>query len=70
MNENTSMPDFTLDEMTLLYESVNAKMGRLFRNRLAQKSAGNWDEFEEELYLEEFKNLKPLWDKLYQCVKG
>jgi hypothetical protein len=64
------MLDFTNDEFALLYESVNSRLGRLFQSRLEQKSSGDWDEFEEELYWAEFQKYKPLWDKLHKYVKG
>jgi hypothetical protein len=64
------MLNFTNDEYALLYESVNSKLGELFESRLAQKSSGAWNEFEEELYWVEFHKYKPLWDKLHKYVKG
>jgi len=61
---------FQNNELLLLYGALDDKLGAMFSNRLARKSKGDWDEIEEELYWEEFKKHKPLWDKLHKLVKG
>ena len=59
---------FTNEELILLLNTVGGKLGALFSSRLARKSNNDWDEFEEELYWEEFKKIQPLWEKLHTLV--
>ena len=61
---------FQHDDLRLLYNALDGKLGTMFSNRLARKAEGNWDEFDEELYWTEFKKHKPLWYKLHNLVKG
>ena len=39
---------FQDDELTLLYRSLDDKLGAMFSSRLARKSNGDWDEYDEE----------------------
>jgi hypothetical protein len=60
---------FQDDELTILYSSLDDKLGALFSSRLARKSNGDWDEYDEEDYWVQFKKYKSLWEKLHQLVK-
>jgi hypothetical protein len=61
---------FQDDELTMLYRTLDDKLGTMFSSRLARKSNNDWNEFDEELYWTEYKKHKPLWDKLHKLVKG
>ena len=64
------MTEFQSDELTMLYRALDDKLGTMFSSRLARKSNGDWDEYDEEDYWVQFKNHKPLWDKLHKLVKA
>jgi hypothetical protein len=70
MNNSGQTMQFQDNELLLLYGALDAKLGAMFSSRLARKSNGDWDEFDEELYWTEFQKHKPLWEKLHKLVKG
>jgi len=65
----TETQQFQDDELSLLYGALDAKLGSMFSSRLARKSSGDWDEYDEEDYWVQFNKHKPLWEKLHKLVK-